>query len=62
MREMEHYVRSVKGAPFLYADTFLTPDEFNDMFNLELYNKVPSRPSCPQIAMLDGSASVAETC
>lgn len=40
MRDMEHYVRSVSGAPFLYADTFLTPEEFEDMFNLELYNKV----------------------
>ena len=40
MREMEHYVRSVQGAPFLYADTFYTPEEFNDSFNMELYNKV----------------------
>lgn len=40
MRKMEHYVREVSGAPFLYADTFLTPEEFEEMFNLELYNKV----------------------
>jgi delta24-sterol reductase len=40
MRKMEHYVRSVSGAPFLYADTFLKPDEFEDMFNMELYNTV----------------------
>eukprot|EP00756_Hemistasia_phaeocysticola_P006173 Hpha_TRINITY_DN13710_c0_g1::TRINITY_DN13710_c0_g1_i3::g.142308::m.142308/K09828/DHCR24, DWF1; Delta24-sterol reductase len=40
MREMEHYTRSVKGAPFLYADTFLRRSEFEDMFNLELYEQV----------------------
>jgi len=38
MRKMEHYVREVNGAPFLYADTFLKPEEFEDMFNMELYN------------------------
>jgi len=40
MRTMEHYVREVSGAPFLYADTFLTAEEFEEMFNTELYYKV----------------------
>jgi len=40
MREMEDYVRRVGGAPFLYADTFMTRKEFGEMFDLEMYEKV----------------------
>eukprot|EP00929_Paragymnodinium_shiwhaense_P054783 TRINITY_DN27457_c0_g1_i2.p1 TRINITY_DN27457_c0_g1~~TRINITY_DN27457_c0_g1_i2.p1 ORF type:complete len:562 (-),score=104.65 TRINITY_DN27457_c0_g1_i2:1003-2688(-) len=40
MREMEDYTRSVKGAPFLYADTFMDRDEFSAMFNLGMYDLV----------------------
>ena len=40
MREMEDYTSKVGGAPFLYADTFLTEDEFGRMFDLELYDRV----------------------
>ena len=34
MREMEKYTESVGGYPFLYADTFMTFDEFKKMFDL----------------------------
>ena len=40
MREMEDYVRRVGGAPFLYADTFMTRKEFGEMFDLDMYEKV----------------------
>ena len=31
---MESYCQSVGGYPFLYADTFMTRDEFEKMFDL----------------------------
>ena len=40
MREMEAFTQSVRGFPFLYADTFMTQDEFERMFDLSLYRKV----------------------
>ncbi len=40
MREMERFTRDVGGAPFLYADTFMDREEFNEMFNTELYERV----------------------
>lgn len=40
MREMEHFTREVGGYPFLYADTFMTREEFAEMFDLTLYEKV----------------------
>ena len=40
MREMEEFTRGVGGAPFLYADTCMTFKEFNEMFDLTLYNRV----------------------
>ena len=39
MREMEHYTQQVGGAPFLYADTFMEINEFQNMFDLKLYEK-----------------------
>jgi delta24-sterol reductase len=45
MREMEHFTRAVGGAPFLYADTFMTKAEFGEMFNLTLYEKVRAQYS-----------------
>jgi len=39
MREMEHFTRNAGGAPFLYADTFMTRDEFGEMFDLSLYER-----------------------
>jgi delta24-sterol reductase len=40
MRQMEEFTREVGGYPFLYADTFMTRDEFEEMFDLTLYEKV----------------------
>lgn len=40
MREMEDFTREVGGYPFLYADTFMTRDEFEKMFDLTLYEQV----------------------
>jgi len=40
MRSMEEYTRSVGGYHFMYADTFLTEKEFNEMFDLTLYEIV----------------------
>ena len=34
MREMEDYTREVGGYPFLYADIFMTREEFEQMFDL----------------------------
>lgn len=34
MRKMEEFTRKVGGYPFLYADTFMTRDEFEQMFDL----------------------------
>ena len=34
MREMEDYTREVGGYPFLYADIFMTREEFGQMFDL----------------------------
>ena len=43
MRKMEDFTREVGGYPFLYADTFMTREEFGQMFNLDLYEKVRVR-------------------
>ncbi|MCX4248011.1 FAD-binding oxidoreductase [Paraliomyxa miuraensis] len=40
MRAMEHFTREVGGYPFLYADTFMTEDEFREMFDHTLYEQV----------------------
>ena len=40
MRAMEDFTREVGGYPFLYADTFMTREEFGKMFNLDLYERV----------------------
>jgi delta24-sterol reductase len=40
MREMEAFTQSVRGFPFLYADTFMTRDEFERMFDMSLYREV----------------------
>ncbi|MBL9107078.1 MAG: FAD-binding oxidoreductase [Myxococcales bacterium] len=43
MRRMEEFTREVGGYPFLYADTFMTKDEFEQMFDLTLYRQVRAR-------------------
>ena len=34
MRAMEKFTQEVGGYPFLYADTFMTRPEFEEMFDL----------------------------
>lgn len=40
MRAMEHFTREVGGYSFLYADTFMTEEEFREMFDHTLYEQV----------------------
>eukprot|EP00949_MAST-11_sp_MAST-11-sp1_P004950 g4950.t1 len=40
MRKMEAFTRRNRGAPFLYANTFMDRGEFGEMFDLTLYEKV----------------------
>ncbi|KAI1732455.1 FAD binding domain-containing protein [Ditylenchus destructor] len=40
MRAMEKFTRDVGGYPFLYADIFMTEEEFEQMFDLKLYREV----------------------
>jgi len=40
VREMERYTRDVKGYQCLYADTFMTREEFEDMFDHTHYRKM----------------------
>lgn len=48
LRNMEKFTTSVGGAPFLYADTFMSPKEFLETFDLELYEKVREKYNCKQ--------------
>ena len=40
LRKMEEFTRKVGGYPFLYADIFMTRQEFEEMFDLTAYEKV----------------------
>lgn len=40
MRDMEKFTRDVGGFSFLYADIFMTKEEFEEMFDLKLYEEV----------------------
>ncbi|GJQ66671.1 hypothetical protein Trydic_g4638 [Trypoxylus dichotomus] len=40
MRDMEKFTRDVGGYSFLYADIFMSKKEFEEMFDLTLYEKV----------------------
>lgn len=40
MRAMEHFTREVGGYSFLYADTFMSEEEFREMFDHTLYDQV----------------------
>ncbi|XP_026755859.2 delta(24)-sterol reductase-like isoform X2 [Galleria mellonella] len=40
MRKMEKFTRDVGGYSFLYVDLFMTKEEFEEMFDLSLYEKV----------------------
>ena len=39
MRTMEKFIREHGGYSFLYADIFMTRDEFDEMFDLTLYER-----------------------
>lgn len=43
MREMEKFTRDVGGFSFLYADIFMTRKEFEEMFDLSLYEVVRTK-------------------
>jgi len=45
MRAMEKFTRDVGGFSFLYADIFMDEKEFNEMFDLSLYEKVRKKYS-----------------
>ncbi|XP_015607446.1 delta(24)-sterol reductase isoform X2 [Cephus cinctus] len=45
-RDIEEFVRNVKGYQMLYADTYTTREEFREMFNHSLYDKVRERFQC----------------
>ncbi|CAG0890049.1 unnamed protein product [Cyprideis torosa] len=45
-RKLEEFVREVKGFQMLYADSYMTRDEFRTMFNHDLYDKVRKRLDC----------------
>ncbi|XP_069944164.1 delta(24)-sterol reductase-like isoform X3 [Cherax quadricarinatus] len=40
MRELERFTADMGGYPFLYADTFMTRKEFEEMFDLTAYEQV----------------------
>ncbi len=46
MRQMEAFTHAVGGYPFLYADTFMTRAEFEEMFDLRLYERVRAKYGC----------------
>lgn len=43
MEPFTRFTRDVGGYPFLYADTFMTRKEFEEMFDLEAYEKVRAK-------------------
>lgn len=43
MRSMEEFIRNAGGYSFLYADIFMTRQEFEQMFDLTLYEKCRQR-------------------
>ncbi|XP_048511818.1 delta(24)-sterol reductase-like isoform X2 [Athalia rosae] len=47
-RDIEEFVRKVKGYQMLYADTYTTRTEFRKMFNHSLYDEVRTRLRCKE--------------
>jgi Delta24-sterol reductase len=45
-RKVEKYVRDVKGFQMLYADTYMNREEFREMFDHELYDKMREKYNC----------------
>lgn len=49
VREIEAFVRECKGFQALYADSYMTREEFWDMFNPALYTKVRKSYGCTEL-------------
>ncbi|GJQ68037.1 hypothetical protein Trydic_g10670 [Trypoxylus dichotomus] len=47
-RNVEKFVKDVKGYQMLYADTYMTRDEFRAMFDHTLYDKLRGKLNCKQ--------------
>ncbi|KAG5885059.1 hypothetical protein JTB14_018289 [Gonioctena quinquepunctata] len=47
-RQIEKYVRDVKGFQMLYADTYMTRKEFREMFDHSLYDKLRRQMKCEE--------------
>jgi delta24-sterol reductase len=47
-RKIESYVRSVQGVQMLYADTYMTPSEFWEMFDSSLYEWLRTKYGCKE--------------
>jgi len=45
-RAVEKYVKDARGFQALYADTHMTRDEFEKMFDMQLYNKMRKKYDC----------------
>ncbi|CAD5118336.1 DgyrCDS7048 [Dimorphilus gyrociliatus] len=45
-RRLEKFVLSVKGIQMLYADSYLTQEEFRQMFDHSLYDKMRAKLNC----------------
>ncbi|XP_060516051.1 delta(24)-sterol reductase-like isoform X3 [Cylas formicarius] len=48
MRKIEKYVTDVHGFQMLYADTYMTKEEFRKMFDHSLYDKLRERLNCKE--------------
>ncbi|CAH1153510.1 unnamed protein product [Phaedon cochleariae] len=45
-RKIEKFIREVHGFQMLYADTYMTKEEFREMFDHSLYDKLRSQLNC----------------
>merc|ERR1719347_956425 len=45
-RKVEEYVRDVQGFQMMYADSYMTKDEFRAMFDHSLYDRVREKLGC----------------
>lgn len=45
-RQLEKFVRDVNGFQMLYADTYMTRDEFREMFDHKLYDRLRTKLGC----------------
>ncbi|KAF7268520.1 hypothetical protein GWI33_018395 [Rhynchophorus ferrugineus] len=48
MRKIEKYVTDVQGFQMLYADTYMTREEFRKMFDHTLYDKLRTKLECKE--------------